>query len=207
MADEKQDAIGGESGPRRRTGPHAPLPTAETAAAVGNTQAKPVDVRYSEEDSRTRAARRAAELREHLGPSMGDEIDKFYIDPRIVPDGWTYEWRTRTVLGKEDPSYQVDLARKGFEPVPAHRHPELMPDGYRGETIERDGQTLMERPKQISDESRARDLQKARSQVRQKEEQLAGVPAGPNSPFDPTNKGSPLVKIGKSYEAVSVPKD
>jgi len=154
---------------------------------------------YREEDPRTRAARRAAELREH-GSLNDDGVDEFYIDPRIIPDGWSYEYKRYTVLGAQDPSYQVSLALKGWEAVPARRHPELMPDNYTGNTIERKGMILMERPAEITNESKARELRKAREQVGSKEAQLKGMPAGPNSPFEPNSK------IARSYETIAVPK-
>src|ERR1700744_203638 len=196
----------------RRTGLHAPLPTGAVssttaptppsgvAAAVGAALSTPPAP--AADDPRARAARRAAELREHGGGYQDDGEDKFYIDPRIIPDGWSYEWKRHTLLGKEDPSYQVSLAHKGWEAVPRSRHPEMMPDNYRGETIEREGQMLMERPMEITMEAKARELAKARGQVRDKEGQLGGAPAGQ---FERNNKDAPLVKISKSYEAIPIP--
>jgi hypothetical protein len=154
-----------------------------------------------EEDPRTRAARRALELREHLG-SMDDGVDKFYIDPRIIPDGWSYEWKRHTLLGKEDPSYEVSIAQKGWEAVPRSRHPFMMPEGYRGETIEREGMILMERPQEITDEVKALELRKARTQVRDKEIQLGAAPAGQ---FERGTHPNTQPKISKTYEAIPIP--
>jgi hypothetical protein len=194
----------------RRSGPHAPLPISPAAGGVAGAvgaslaaathaaeNAKVIPV----EDPRTRAARRALELREHRG-TMDDGVDKFYIDPRIIPDGWSYEWKTFTVLGKENPSYQVALAHKGWEAVPRSRHPELMPDNYRSDTIERDGMILMERPQEITDEVMANDLRAARLQVRAKEEQLSGAPQGQ---FERANKSDSLVSVKKSFESIPIP--
>jgi hypothetical protein len=164
------------------------------AAATGATVVRP-------EDPRTRAARRAAELREHLG-SMDEGVDKYYIDPRIIPDGWSYEWKTLTVLGKENPGYQVSLAHRGWEAVPRTRHPEMMPENHRGETIERDGQILMERPLEITNEVKAHEYRKAREQVRGKELQLGAAPGGQ---FERDNKGNSMVKINKTYESIPIP--
>jgi len=156
-----------------------------------------------EEDPRARAARRALELREHMGGNMDDGVDKFYIDPRTIPDGWSYEWKTLTVLGKENPSYQVSLAHRGWEAVPRSRHPEMMPDSYRGETIEREGMILMERPKEITDEVKAIELRNARQQVRSKEEQLSGAPPGT---FERDQHPQTRPNIKKSYEpGIAVP--
>jgi hypothetical protein len=202
MTDDK-DPIIGEDRPARRSGPHAPLPTAGLAPAATAPRPSTPET-FAEEDPRTRAARRAAELHEHLGAGLDDDgVNEFYIDPRIIPDGWSYEYKRFTVLGAQDPSYQVSLAMKGWEAVPASRHPELMPDNYKGVTIDRKGMVLMERPAVITAEAVAREHRKAVGQVRQKEEQLNGAPPG-TGPRD--NKGTPMVNIKRSYEAIPIPK-
>jgi len=187
--------------PRAYPLPQTPAPSDED---IPTTQEPQALGRVIEEDPRTRAKRRAAELREHLG-TLDDGVDQFYVDPRVIPDGWNYEWKRKETLGKADPAYEVSLRLKGWEPVPATRHPEMMPDGNGGESIERKGMILMERPKEITDEVRQNDLRHARNQVRQKEQQLSGAPAGQNSPFDAANDGTPLTKIRKSYEPMPVP--
>jgi hypothetical protein len=175
---------------------------AAVAAGLNAAQAAPpVAPKPREEDPRARAARRALELREQAS-SDDDGVDKFYIDPKMIPDGWSYEWKTFTVLGKENPSYQVSMAHKGWEAVPRSRHPHLMPLNYQGETIEREGMILMERPLEITQEARARDLRIARAQVRGKEEQLGGAPTGT---FDRSNKDQSLVKVKKTFESIPIP--
>jgi hypothetical protein len=156
-----------------------------------------------EEDPRTRAARRAEEIRNHIG-GLDDGTDEFFIDPRDIPPGWSYEWKRKTVLGQEDPAYMVSLARKGWEPVPAARHPHMMPEGYASAAIERKGLILMERPLELTEEQRELDRRAAINQVRQKEQQLAQAPSGQ---FERQNKDSPLIKVKKSYEAIPIPKD
>jgi hypothetical protein len=195
--DTNNDPLIGEAIPRRKVA-HAPLPNGMPPVATAPVDDAPRET-FREEDPRTRAARRAAELRDH-GSVNDDGTDEFYIDPRIIPDGWSYEYKRYTVLGAQEPSYQVQLALKGWESVPAARHPELMPDNYSGMTIERKGMILMERPAEITNEVKARELRKAREQVGQKEQQLNGMPAGPNSPFESNSK------IGRSYETIAVPK-
>ncbi len=175
---------------------------AAVAAGLSAAQSPPpLAPKPREEDPRARAARRALELREQ-GSSDDDGVDKFYVDPKIIPDGWSYEWKTFTVLGKENPSYQVAMAHKGWEAVPRARHPHLMPINHQGETIERDGMILMERPLEITQEARARDLRVARAQVRGKEEQLGGAPAGT---FERDNKGQPLANVKKTFEHIPIP--
>jgi len=152
-----------------------------------------------EESPLDRARRRAAELRKH-GAVDEDFTDEFYVNPSDIPDGWSYEWKRRTVLGQEDPGYNVAIARAGWEPVPASRHPAYMPAGSSGAVIERKGMVLMERPKEITDDARNRDLRRAKGQVQQKEAQLNESGPGQFGKDDPRVKA----KIGKSYEAIPI---
>ena len=156
-----------------------------------------------DDDPRARAARRAAEIKGHLGGNINEGTDEFFIDPRAVPEGWTYEWKRKTVLGKEDPAYQVSLARMGWEPVPASRHPEMMPAGMTAADIERKGLVLMERPREITDEARQIEAQKARQQVRAKEQQLSHAPDGTL----PRDHAQARPNIKKSYSPVDIPTD
>jgi len=155
-----------------------------------------------EEDPRARAARRAAELRGHLG-DLDEGTDEFYIDPDSVPDGWSYEWKRKTVFGAEDPAYSVAVARRGWEAVPADRHPEMMPRGMTAATIERKGMVLMERPKEITNEVRDNDKRAARRAIQAKEEQLRNAPQGQFERDHPQVRP----RLNKSYEPMPVPDD
>lgn len=155
------------------------------------------------EDDLARAAERTREI-------LGDDSmlttgeDKFHVDESVIPDGWTYEWKRNTVYNKEDPQYRTIIDRGGWTNVPTARHPELMPPGSPDAFIHLDGLMLMERPKEITDKVRARDLQAARNQVRAKEEQLASAPPGT---FERgTHPGAP-VRVGKGYSPVDIPRD
>ena len=153
-----------------------------------------------EEDSRAAAARRAAELRDHLGEVV-DAADDFYVPPDEIPDGWTYEWKRHTVYGAEDPAYQVQLARAGWMAVPVSRHPEMMPHNTTDLVISRKGMILMECPTEIVQERIDAEKMKARNQVRAKEAQLAGTPEGTMT----RDHAQARPKISKSYEAMPVP--
>ena len=160
-------------------------------------------VTAKEEDPRERAARRAAEIKANRGDVDLDSIDEFYIDPAIIPEGWSYEWKRHTLLGREDPSYQVSLARAGWEAVPASRHPEMMPVNSKMSLIERKGMILMERPMSLTNEARDVELRRARMQVRAKEQQLGSTPDGTMTRDHARVK--PNVK--KSYEPMPIPED
>jgi hypothetical protein len=153
------------------------------------------------ETSEERAARRAEEIRGHIG-GLDEGTDEFYLPHDMVPDGWTYEWKRKSVMGQEDASYLVALRRVGWEPVPSSRHPEMMPMSSPDKTIERKGMILMERPSEITEEVKRLELRKARAQVQQKQAQLGEAPAGQ---FERTNKGNSLAKVQKSYEPIVIP--
>ena len=171
-------------------------------------EAAPVEVVSSlrppirDADPRERARQRAAELREHLGEVV-DGTDEFYVDPGIIPEGWTYMWRRHTVYGAEDPAYQVQLARAGWTAVPTSRHPEMMPHDTNSGIITRKGNILMECPTEIIDERKAAEIRKARMQVRAKEEQLSGTPDGTLT----RDHAKVRPQINKSYEPMPVPRD
>lgn len=153
------------------------------------------------ESSSDRAARRAEEIRGHIG-SMDEGVDEFYIPQDAIPDGWTYEWKRKSVMGQEDAPYLVSLRRLGWDPVPAARHPDMMPMNSPAETIERKGMILMERPAEITEEVKRLELRRARAQMQQKQAQLGEAPAGQ---FERTNKGDSLANIKKSYSPIVIP--
>ena len=69
-------------------------------------------------------------------------------------------------------SSDLELARNGWEAVPLNRHPDMMPHGWKGETIEVEGLVLMERPSVLTQEDRAMEARNAREAVAIKEAQL-----------------------------------
>lgn len=149
------------------------------------------------------ARRRTAEILEHdIG--IGDEgEDKFHVPEHLIPDGWKYQWRRVSSYGKEDPQYQVKIAQTGWRPVPAERHPEMMPSsGGPYYTIDRDGMRLMEIPAEVHKLLAARDQRRAIEQVRIRTEQVKQTPNG-HFPRDQHAKVAPQVKHG--YEPLIVP--
>lgn len=193
------------SGPSRRRGrpprtqERVKEAVMEPVAAVPRAEMRS-EVR--EEDSRARAARRAAEIRGHIG-DMDQGVDEFFVDPSIIPEGWTYEWKRQSILGQEDATHQIHLARMGWEAVPARRHPGMMPASWTKGTIERKGMILMERPTEVVEEARRIQNKAAKDQVRAKEAQIAGAPDGTMT----RDHAQTRPKINKSFEAVPIPKE
>ena len=153
------------------------------------------------DDSRAAAAQRAADILANFDGSEMTNND--FVAPK-PPDGWTYEWKAKTVYNQEDPGRMMAYRRTGWAEVPANRHPDMMPLGYSGSTIERKGMILMERPQEITARFAERDRINARNQVRTKEEQLNAAPSGT---FERQNKDAPLARVNKSYEPMEVPGD
>ena len=183
--------------PKRRPG-RPPKAKLDAATAPNAAPARP-DMRP--EDSRAAAEKRAQEI---LGNFDGTEMASDEFAPPRAPDGWSYEWKVKTVYNQEDPGRMMGYRRTGWHEVPASRHPEMMPHGYKGADIERKGMVLMERPKEITDRFKDRDRQAARAQVRTKEEQLSAAPQGS---FERQNKDSSLVRVKKGYEPMEIPGD
>jgi len=150
--------------------------------------------------SRELAEQRAKQIMDNDDGATG--TDEFYFDLRIIPDGWSYEWKRRTVAGAEDPAYQIQLAKAGWTAVPAKRHPELMPSTGHWEVIERKGQILMERPKIVTDRARMLANMDALNQVRMKEQQLSATPPGT---FERGTDPRVATRVGKSYEPMPIP--
>lgn len=154
--------------------------------------------RPRKEESDIRAGIRTAPIRERKRKG-GQLADKFHIEASEIPDGMSYEWKTHTVYGKEDPSYSVMLRDQGWEPVTAERHPDLVSDGYNGPII-RDGLMLMERPMELTREAQAEDRAAAREVVSIKKQQMGQAPAGTMTREAPNLQN----KIRTSYEAIAI---
>lgn len=130
------------------------------------------------DESLDRARRRIAEIRALQGDDddLGEGfVDKWYA---LAPAGWTYEWKTHSVWNKEYPQYFNALLRNGWSAVPASRHRDLVYAGYENENIIIDGMILMERPRELTEKVRRRDIYRATDQVRSMEAKLNDAPPG-----------------------------
>lgn len=122
--------------------------------------------------------------------------DKFHINTRKVPEGWSYEWKRDKCYGQPDTDHQVNLRENHWTPVPATRHPEMMPVDWEG-PISKDGMVLMERPQYLTDDARDEDLAIARDQVRVKEAQLGQTPGGTFTRDHPSVQR--ITRVKRSY--------
>jgi hypothetical protein len=76
---------------------------------------------------------------------------KLHIPANKVPDGMSYAWVRESTLNEPDPDNMTDRMIKGWQPVPAARHSEMVPPplpGYENmeaSVIRRGGLILCER--------------------------------------------------------------
>lgn len=96
--------------------------------------------------------------------------DKFYVDPKMVPPGVSYEWKRKSCYGAEDRDHITNLMDNHWKAVPQERHPGLV--------TEKDGQILMERPKYLTDEAREEDYSIAMNEVQRVSQGLMDAPQG-----------------------------
>jgi hypothetical protein len=99
--------------------------------------------------------------------------DPLFIDPKEIPTGFDYQWVSTAALGDESLGDYVEMLKGGWRPVPAKRHWDLESargmgrvrnlDGY--EAWEYGGLVLVERPKILTTQSRARDKVAADTQM------------------------------------------
>lgn len=126
-------------------------------------------------DSVREAELRAREIEESLEGSGGLGGNELDIPRHIIPDGWEYELKSMSIAGQENRHHMLSLLRAGWRPVPASRHPWLMPAGYEG-PIEIKGLQLMEKPKILVDKSKDLERREAREQVLNAEAKLSEAP-------------------------------
>ena len=91
---------------------------------------------------------------------------KLYVPKDKIPANMTYAWVRESTLNEPDPDNMTDRMIKGWAPVPASRHPEMVPPplpGYEGmeaQVIRRGGLMLCECPtRDVNDRIEDRDLE------------------------------------------------
>lgn len=125
--------------------------------------------------------------------------DRYAIDQDKVPSGMSYEWKRKTMLGKEDSEHQLNLSQDHWKPVPASRHPELATGT--GEIL-RGGLVLMERPAYLTDEAREDERREASSVVQSQAQKLQG-----GVPDLPSNYEKRPSRLNRTYERNVIPDD
>lgn len=126
---------------------------------------------------------RDAETRRFLQMTHQDPL---YVDLSKKPLGYEYRLIRDSCLGQHDPYRLAYMARKGYTPVPADRHPELTCEFFPGQddgpmkgVIYRGGLLLCERPEEYSDIER-RTLEQVHAS------RMASMPGQDHFMDDPT---------------------
>jgi hypothetical protein len=101
-------------------------------------------------------------------------------------------------MGQEDLEAMRRVEMAGWTPVPLARHPDLMPKGYKGETVEVGGLVLCERPEVFTNEAREEERRAAREAVYMKE---AAMKAGRDGDLGKRQ----VNRFSKSHSAIAVP--
>jgi hypothetical protein len=148
------------------------------------------------ESSKARAEARIRAIRGNPDLANGTDRDKYWAPP--PPDSWDYQWKLKSVLGQDDIDRIRQNEMNGWEPVPLSRHPELMPKGWKGDTIEVGGLVLMERPMMFTQEAREEERRAAREAVITKESQMK---EGRSSDLGPRQ----INRLSKSHGRIDVP--
>ena len=114
------------------------------------------------------AQSRAAETRE-TGMRKRPEThfqSKLYVPKDKIPSNMEYAWVRESTLNEPDPDNMTDRMIRGWQPVPASRHPEMVPPplpGYEGlevQVIRRGGLILCECPsRDVQERRQDRDLE------------------------------------------------
>lgn len=96
--------------------------------------------------------------------------DPLWIDPRVIPPGYVYEWKRTSVYGQPDETNINNMKENHWAPVPSSRHPGIL--------MQQQGLMLMERPEYLSEEAIDEGYQIAVARLDTAISQLSEVPAG-----------------------------
>lgn len=166
QAQVTEDLPGNEEPGAAQSAPNADRSPVHTAAAT-DARAPSHEPEHASPRVRTRQSQATA------------QANPFDIPKEEIPEGSSYEWKRFSVSGQSadhDPFYLASMRRQGWEPVDPRRHPTWVPPGYDKPTIIRDGQILMERPIELTNEARQEQKTLARQQMREAQERLGLAP-------------------------------
>jgi hypothetical protein len=103
----------------------------------------------------------------------------YALDLSKKPPDMDYNWKAETINGQENTQNLVNYEANGWTPVPASRHPERAGRRAKADDVIRiGGQILMERPKEISEESKDIDRHRANQQVQSQVQKIRGAGIG-----------------------------
>lgn len=105
-----------------------------------------------------------------------EEESIYWIDPKVVPPGMKYQWKTEMVMGMQAREMLASNLKNGWKPVPSERHPDLVPPplpGQEPETlIRRGGHILCEMPEEYVQEDYDNNERRTKETTHAKEAEL-----------------------------------
>lgn len=127
--------------------------------------------------------------------------DWSYIPPEAIPDGCEVQWNVHFILGQPVQPHEIQkFTMNGWEAFPLDLYPNLMPDDMQeGNIVQRNGQVLYVRRKELGDEARAEELYKARDAMRRNKEEL-----GMGSLHGDSTAPRVKPKFKENYEAIPI---
>lgn len=177
----------------------------ETSNEVKRGPGRPARPTEGRSDSRTDLLKSMRE-RSMANRVEQDEasIDPFYVSEALKDPAFDYQWIATHVMGQPVKTSELTkVEQSGWLPVPFELFKSMRPKGFSAETIEQDGQTLMMRPKEFSDEAKKKRHIAARSQVGDNLARLGLADAG-HGPRANGAKGA-LVDVKRTVERAEIP--
>jgi hypothetical protein len=105
------------------------------------------------------------------------EVDKYYVDPKLIPDGYVVEWKRHEILGKPDKDNVIAMSHGQWKPYPASFYAELggvVPYKTDSDIIDDgNGNVLMIRPLRFQEQAKNELYKRANAQMGQYD-QIAG---------------------------------
>lgn len=124
-------------------------------------------LKHDTERERAESRRRAEERANQIRPTLNMfPVDFLYVPPELVPDGWEYKWIRLGYFDRPDYENESRCLGKGYTPVPASRHPQMIRSYTQHGAHQVDGCIVKERlmlceiPKVLIDEVRAEAAKK-----------------------------------------------
>jgi hypothetical protein len=134
---------------------------------------------------------------------------KLYIDPTRIPKGAVYGWVREYIQGEPDDNNVQERLMGGWKPVPADRHPELVPPALPGR--EQDTSNVIRRGGLILCEISRKEYAERRAEIQAENyEAIQGI-AWTRGELQDNDSRMPMVDYGSSEvtieRVVELPKD
>jgi hypothetical protein len=157
------------------------------------------------EPARVEAASFFDDLPDTRQREVDDIASPFDIDKHRIPPGVTLEWKRYTTLGSRDQAYENKMLEQGWRPVPTKLFPDFMPQGTPpDDPVVREGNMLMARRQELTDQARDQERRAARQQIQTSEARMRDTPADTMPRDAPATRQ--LAGINRTVERIPVPR-